>query len=98
MLQWTFTKPLGYQAPVTVGDISGSLMLDSDMILITLCTPNEELTYSFSRALHTEDLQTRAEEIGEKFIINPDDNLKDLAIRTMETFNALTLQEEHVGN
>ena len=71
MLQWTYTKPLGYQAPVTVGDISGSLMIDSDMILVTLCTPNEELMYSFGRALHTDDLKARADEIGEKLIINP---------------------------
>ena len=98
MLQWTYTKPLGYQAPVTVGDISGSLMIDSDMILITLCTPNEELMYSFGRALHTDDLKARADEIGEKFIIDPDATMENLAIKSMETFNALTLQEEHVGN
>lgn len=98
MLQWTYTKPLGYQAPVTVGNISGSLMIDSDMILITLCTPNEELMYSFGRALHTDDLKARADEIGEKFTIDPDTTMEDLAIKSMETFNALTLQEEHVGN
>ena len=98
MLQWTYTKPLGYQASVTVGNISGSLMIDSDMILITLCTPNEELMYSFGRAVHTDDLKARADEIGEKFTIDPDATMEDLAIKSIETFNALTLQEEHVGN
>lgn len=98
MLQWTYTKPLGYQAPVTVGDISGSLMIDSDMILITLCTPNEELMYSFGRAVHTDDLKARADEIGEKFTINPDDDLQNLALRAMETFTALTLQEKQADH
>ena len=98
MLQWTYTKPLGYQAPVTVGDISGSLMLDNDMVLITLCTLNEEWMYSCGRALHTDDLKARAEEIEEKFTIGPDDTMEDLAIKSRETFNALTPQEKHVGN
>ena len=95
MFDWTFDKNhKDYHTRISHGDVSGSMFVDSDMVSVSLSTPNDESMGSFARVVPTKDLERRIKELGDKLVFDECKDIGDMGMLVMNVFHDLKEQED----